>query len=109
MNEDIEAIKPALPSIPHKDAPCHLAITSQDNCGYCQRIIKAHEALTRIEQQLQARDELQTKYHELLYGVASKFPNESRHETALRYILNAENHDYGMPQCEAAQPPKQEG
>jgi len=29
-------------------------------------------------------------YHELLYAVARKFPFESRHETALRYIREAE-------------------
>jgi hypothetical protein len=29
-------------------------------------------------------------YYELLYAVARKFPNESRHETALRYIREAE-------------------
>lgn len=31
------------------------------------------------------------KYNELLYHVARAFPNESRHETALRYIKNAES------------------
>ena len=36
--------------------------------------------------------ELQGKYYELLYSVASKFPDETRHETALRYIRNAEPH-----------------
>ena len=30
-------------------------------------------------------------YHELLYAVCSKFPGESRHQTALRYILEQEN------------------
>jgi len=30
------------------------------------------------------------KYNELLYAVGRKFPDESRHETALRYILNAD-------------------
>jgi hypothetical protein len=34
----------------------------------------------------------QEKYMELLYSVASKFPNETRHQTALRYIKNAESH-----------------
>ncbi len=29
-------------------------------------------------------------YGELLYAVANKFPGESRHQTALRYIRNAE-------------------
>lgn len=31
------------------------------------------------------------KYFELLYAVARKFPNETRHETALRYIKQAED------------------
>jgi hypothetical protein len=31
------------------------------------------------------------KYDELLYSVGNKYPNESRHETALRYIRNSEN------------------
>jgi hypothetical protein len=30
------------------------------------------------------------KYQELLYQVACKFPNETRHETALRYLRQAE-------------------
>lgn len=34
--------------------------------------------------------ELQAKYNELLFAVARKHPGESRHETALRYIRNAE-------------------
>jgi len=45
--------------------------------------------------------ELQTKYYELLCGVASKFPNETRHQTALRYIRNAETHGNGPTKCEA--------
>lgn len=45
--------------------------------------------------------ELQGNYYELLYGVASKFPDETRHETALRYIRNAETHCNGPAQCEA--------
>jgi len=30
------------------------------------------------------------KYHELLYAVATKYPGETRHETALRYIQERE-------------------
>jgi chromosome segregation ATPase len=30
-------------------------------------------------------------YNELIFAVGNKYPNESRHETALRYIRNAEN------------------
>jgi two-component SAPR family response regulator len=32
-------------------------------------------------------------YHELLYAVGSKYPNETRHQTALRYIREAEEKD----------------
>lgn len=34
--------------------------------------------------------EVETKYYELLYAVAMKWEGESRHQTALRYIQNAE-------------------
>ncbi len=32
-------------------------------------------------------------YNELIYAVGKKWPNETRHETALRYILEAEHVD----------------
>jgi len=35
-------------------------------------------------------DELGRKYNELLYAVENKFPGETRHETALRYITQRE-------------------
>ncbi len=34
--------------------------------------------------------EIEDKYNELLYAVARKFPNETRHQTALRYIKDIE-------------------
>ena len=37
-----------------------------------------------------ARDAISQQYYELLYSVEQKFPNESRHQTALRYIQQAE-------------------
>ena len=43
---------------------------------------------------------LKSKYHELLYQVEKNFPNESRHETALRYIRQAESHDNGPEKSE---------
>lgn len=33
---------------------------------------------------------LEKNYYELIYAVGSKFPNETRHETALRYIRERE-------------------
>lgn len=41
------------------------------------------------------------EYNELLYAVANKFPGESRHETALRYIRNAERVDNAPEKCSA--------
>ncbi len=35
--------------------------------------------------------ELREKYDELIYQVETKHPNESRHETAKRYIYEREN------------------
>lgn len=32
-------------------------------------------------------------YNELIYAVGRKYPNECRHETALRYIREAEQED----------------
>ena len=40
-----------------------------------------------------------TKYNELLYAVARKFDGETRHETALRYINEAENKCVGECSC----------
>lgn len=34
---------------------------------------------------------IKSKYQELIYAVGSKHPEETRHETALRYILDQEN------------------
>jgi hypothetical protein len=43
------------------------------------------------EQQLAATE--RERYQELLYAVERKWPNETRHQTALRYIQEAERHD----------------
>lgn len=37
------------------------------------------------------RDEMTDKYNELLFAVGLKFPGETRHQTALRYIKQAES------------------
>ena len=39
---------------------------------------------------VQPSPDIQEKYNELLYAVGIKWPNETRHETALRYIREAE-------------------
>lgn len=37
-------------------------------------------------------------YYELIFSVETKHPQESRHQTALRYIKQAENHECNPPQ-----------
>ena len=51
------------------------------------------------------RDELErehaallAQYYELLYAVSNKHPNETRHQTALRYIQERERHTDGPAQ-----------
>lgn len=51
---------------------------------------------------------LEEKYHELLYAVGRKWPNESRHQTALRYIREAEMQD-GQPASAHKAPENEEG
>lgn len=58
-----------------------------------------HVVCLTYEEQREKLSDLQSKYSELLYGVAQKFPGESRHETALRYIRAMED----VPSHEAAQ------
>ena len=43
-------------------------------------------------------DELKKKYGELLFAVSIKHPDESRHETALRYIQQAEQQQDNAPE-----------
>ena len=64
------------------------------NLSYCtyEKII---EGLKECESQwLKTKPaidpEIKDKYYELLYAVENKFPEETRHETALRYIKRAE-------------------
>ena len=41
----------------------------------------------------------QGKYNELLFAVCRKFPGESRHQTALRYIREAEKQSSADTAC----------
>lgn len=63
--------------------------------NYFDEIIKEYNRLKEIE----------SKYYELLYQVVRVFPGETRHETALRYIKNAENTDLNPLPQNAPNPP----
>ena len=43
-------------------------------------------------------------YKELIYAVARKFPNETRHQTALRYIMQAEEQSNDAGKATDARP-----
>ena len=47
----------------------------------------------------QERDEIKKKYYELIMVVATKHPNESRHQTALRYITQQEKGNQSDSGC----------
>lgn len=51
---------------------------------------------------LRAKEEAERLYYELIYAVGNKYEGESRHETALRYIKNAENQRSGPEAADAA-------
>jgi|SRR5690606_6923971 len=57
----------------------------------CQECAQTHKCVVMpIE-----TEEVGEKYNELLYAVGRKYPGETRHETALRYIRQAESSDSG--------------
>ena len=57
---------------------------------YKIRLTQIRNQKWKIESLEQQLSTLREKYNELLYGVENKFPEETRHETALRYILERE-------------------
>ena len=65
---------------------------ARSRAGVAESALAAHsaQAQTPVVSAPDAVQELADKYHELLWAVARKFPGETRHETALRYIREAE-------------------
>jgi len=52
----------------------------------------------------QKPDAIAAKYNELLMAVAQKHPDETRHETALRYITQAENQSNAPDRAQEVKP-----
>jgi len=80
------------------------------NALWCiDKILQKHSAavLEEMRDQLNAKDRkykvLKSKYDELIMAVAQKFPDESRHETALRYIQQRESTCHGPEQAEKSE------
>jgi hypothetical protein len=68
-------------------------------------LAKTPRLLRAALQILDQQEFVSAKYYELLYQVACKHPNETRHETALRYIRQAENQPSGGPVSARPLPP----
>ena len=85
----VEAIRQALP-----DFEKHVAVGPNATYGQSVVYLPGREA-----------NRLASLYHELLYAVESAFPGETRHETALRYIREAEisTEDPDQPSSDTAQ------
>jgi hypothetical protein len=59
-----------------------------------QSIEKVTNLLSSTRQQVQKEMvEIENKYQELIMAVGNKYSGETRHQTALRYIKNAESRD----------------
>lgn len=61
---------------------------------------KANEEYAKREMKVHADNERAERYLNLIYQVSSKYPNESRYETAMRYIKEAEE------RCQTNEGPK---
>lgn len=65
-----------------------------DNCDAKREIADyaALVAMGNLEEALREKAELQKNYNELIMAVERKFPNETRHQTAHRYIRQCESY-----------------
>jgi hypothetical protein len=79
-------------------------VTHRDDLLWqCAELKRAYDAILddcRIQEE--RIKVLEDKYNELILSVGNKYPNESRHETALRYIRNAETPKDNVAHCERA-------
>jgi hypothetical protein len=67
--------------------------TLQDILIDLEKIKESINEYIKYDQPNETKTKYEEKYNELLYAVGTKYPNETRHETALRYIKEAEQHD----------------
>jgi hypothetical protein len=78
---------------------CQVSIHIADNiaCRILKAIIESQEvmlkALDEEDKKLLIYPEIRNKYYELINAVGNGYPNETRHETALKYIKRAQNDD----------------
>ena len=57
----------------------------------CVKMSQYESIIFELRKQLAKAEQRVAEYNELIYAVQTKNPDETRHQTALRYIRNAEN------------------
>ena len=62
-------------------------IPDKDNTELENAILGMHTTIATLTEE---NAKLENAYGELIMAVAKKFPNETRHQTALRYIMERE-------------------
>jgi hypothetical protein len=81
------------------------ALTALDNVATQVRWLRLddHPRMNAIADMLEFFNKRCEKYDELLYAVARKYPGETRHQTALRYIMEREQEPHGDTGAKAAE------
>jgi chromosome segregation ATPase len=80
----------------YSDAQAELAERDREIAALNEEINRDHRRLGGKDKEIAA---LRALYNELIMEVQNKFPDESRHETARRYIRERENTCYGPAQA----------
>ena len=101
--QERDAIQETLAAVEHEVAIvyCHITGSRISKCNTLASVVISEaddfvqkdidEAVKEAAEQAEARvAALEGQYYELLYAVANKYPDETRHQTALRYIRQAE-------------------
>ena len=73
----------------------HMESVSIDEFEWTDWTAPMRRALALARASLDKKRELKEEYHDLLMAVGTKYDGESRHETARRYILEAERRSMG--------------
>lgn len=68
----------------------------------CQECVYYEKTISRMEKKIERLQETEELYNELLYGVGEKHQNETRHQTALRYIKNHSKRNISTDQAVSA-------
>lgn len=103
MRHILSQFAAALSAVPEPHEPVTVALLKALNWEYVVTLSCLNALLSSLEGTPETPTaDISAKYHELLYQVSRKHPGESRHETALRYIQQAERGSDKAQACAAS-------